>query len=475
MKIISLLLLFTLSNNTFSQLNFEKVKIDFGSISGTSERFTDIKVSNKGSKKEYLLSVKKPPNVVYLVNGQFIEKDSTLTIRLQVNPQKKGRFNYDVQIYTSDKEEPTIIKLVGFLTEDLVNQANYLQACPDFDSKPQLKNTTDFELSVITIDKNTKQLLEFSSVTILQNGLPKGIYETNKKGETKQKIPLGFTYFYVTHANYEAKEIGAYVNFNRNKIIIELEPKKETLTDVSKTENLIDTKPNKKVEIDTIKNIEQKLESQLNLEIKNQPKLESNNLKKLEELDPSNFEDSYFKPVNVTFVLDISASMSAGEKMELMKFSLYQIIDMLRKQDKIAIVTYSTETKVELQTTSGIEKDKIKNIVENLKAGGLTAGGSGIKLGYKQTLDSKIPDGVNQIIVITDGAFNRNSDDYKSHIEKYKKLGINMTVVGVLNSEIDRKSMEKVAELGGGRYVPIHKLSDAMNNLKQEIRFISFK
>ena len=475
MKIIYLLFILILSNYTFSQLIFGKVKIDFGSISSTSERFTDIKVSNKGMKKEYLLSVKKPPNVVYLVNGQFMEKDSSLTIRLQVNPQKKGRFNYEVQIYTSDKDEPTIIKLVGELTEDLVNQSNYLQACPDFNSKPQSKNATDFELSVITIDKNTKQLLEFSSVTILQNGLPKGIFTTNKKGEIKQKIPLGFTYFYVTHTNYEAKEIGAYVNFNRNKIIIELESKKEPLTVISKTENLIETNKNKKVEIDTTKNIEKKLESQLSLEIKTQATVESSNLKKLGELDPSNFDDNYFKPVNVTFVLDISASMQAGEKMELMKFSLYQIIDMLRKQDKIAIVTYSTETKVELQTTSGIEKDKIKKIVENLKAGGLTAGGSGIKLGYKQTLNSKIPDGVNQIIVITDGAFNRNSDDYKNHIEKYKKQGINMTVVGILNSDIDRKSMEKVAELGGGRYVPIHKLSDAMNNLKQEIRFISFK
>ena len=62
------------------------------------------------------------------------------------------------------------------------------------------------------------------------------------------------------------------------------------------------------------------------------------------------------------------------------------------------------------------------------------------------------------------------SSSHKNHIEKYKKQGINMSVVGILNSEIDRKSMEKVAVLGGGRYVPIHKLSDAMNNLKQEIR-----
>ena len=154
---------------------------------------------------------------------------------------------------------------------------------------------------------------------------------------------------------------------------------------------------------------------------------------------------------------------------------MYQIVDILRKQDKISIVSYASETKVELPTSIGTEKEKIKKIVEGLKAGGLTAGGSGIKLGYIQTLNSYIQNGVNQIVVITDVAFNKNSDDYKNYIEKYKKKGINMTVVGILNNETDKKTMQKVAELGGGRYVEINKLSDAMNNLKQEIRFISFK
>ncbi len=477
MKPLLIILFFSISNRFISQLSFEKTKYDFGNITSTSDRFTDIKVTNRGVKKEFLLSVKKPPNVVYLVNGQFMDKDSSLTIRLQVNPKNKGKFSYEVLLFTSDKDEPTIIKLNGNLSEDLSNQNNFLQACPDFNSKPQTRNATDFDLTIITIDKNTKELLELTSVTILQNGIPKGLLSTNKKGEIKEKIPLGFTYFYATHAGYLPKEIGAYVNFNRNKIIIELEKKSIEATNIppiQKSEDKVTS--NKSIAIDSSKIVEKKLETQLKEEIINQPKVVTNEFtKKFEELDPSNFEDAYFKPINVTFVLDISASMQAGEKMELMKYSLYQIIDMMRKQDKISIVTYSTETKVELQTTSGLEKDKIKKIVENLKAGGLTAGGSGIKLGYKQTLNSKIPEGTNQIIVITDGAFNRNSDDYKNHIEKYKKQGINMTVVGILNSEIDRKSMEKVAELGGGRYVPIHKLSDAMNNLKQEIRFISFK
>ncbi len=466
MKFLILILSFLISSNLFSQLIFEKTNHDFGQITSISDRFIDIKVTNKGTKKEFLLSVKKPPNVVYLVNGQFIDKDSTLIIRLQANPQKKGNFAYEIQIYTSDKDDPTTIKLKGTLTEDLSKQNNFLQACPDFNIKPQSRNVSDFELSIITIDKETKTLLDLSSVTILQNGIPKGKYITNKKGEITQKIPLGFTYLYASHKGYKSKEIGAYVNFQRNKIVIELEKEKE---EISKVEI-------NKTTIDSITKIEKQLETQLIQEVKKEQNIEKTKApKNLSEIDISNFDIENFKPINVTFILDISASMQAGEKMELMKFSLYQIVDMLRKQDKISIVTYSTETKIELPTTSGVEKDKIKKIVENLKAGGLTAGGSGIKLGYKQTLNSKINEGVNQIIIITDGAFNRNSDDYKNHIEKYKKQGINMSVVGILNSEIDRKSMEKVAELGGGRYIPIHKLSDALINLKEEIRFLTYR
>lgn len=477
MRFFLLFILIYSFSECYSQVIFEKYKHDFGDLTSISERFIDILVTNKNSKKEFLLSIKKPPNVVYLTNGQFMEKDSSLTIRLQVNPKNKGRFVYEVQIYTSDKDEPTLIKLTGNLTEEITNQTNSLQACPDFNSTPSKNKATEFELSIITIDKNTRELLDASSVTILQNGLPNGIFITNKKGEIKCKIPLGFTYFYINKSGYSSKEIGAYVNFQRNKIIVELEKNQ-----LQNSANQLDNKPLKtEISANQKNEITIELKSQLENDIKQEAtvqKIEENQILdtiQFEDLNPTIFDDAHFKPINVTFVLDVSSSMQAGEKMELLKFSLYQIVDILRKQDKISIVSYASETKVELPTSIGTEKEKIKKIVEGLKAGGLTAGGSGIKLGYIQTLNSYIQNGVNQIVVITDGAFNKNSDDYKNYIEKYKKKGINMTVVGILNNETDKKTMQKVAELGGGRYVEINKLSDAMNNLKQEIRFISFK
>src|SRR5690606_22874591 len=125
-----------------------------------------------------------------------------------------------------------------------------------------------------------------------------------------------------------------------------------------------------------------------------------------------NFDEQYFKPVNVVFVLDVSSSMKNADKIELMKYALFQLTEMLRPQDKMGIVTYADESRVLLKSTSGANKDEIKTEVSALKAFGYTAGGEGIKLGFKEAAKNHISDGTNHVIIITDGAFNRNSDDY---------------------------------------------------------------
>lgn len=471
MRLILIFFLSFLASNSFGQIVFEKTKHDFGDLEPYSDRFVDIKVTNHGAKKEYLLSVKKPADVVYLVNGQFIEKDSSLIVRLQVNPRVKGRFNYEVQIYTSDKAEPTIIKVSGNLKDLPSDNTSAFTSCPDFSSRPGGK-VNDFDLTVVTIDKNSKEPLSKSNVTMIQNGQPVWAMNTDKNGKIKENSTLGLSYFYATHDGYFPAELGAYVNFQRNYIVLELEKDPAMSLPVpAQQQTVVEVEP--PIEQETVVQIEEKLEEQLLNEIptaqKNEVPLE------LAALDKNNFSDQYFKPVNVVFVLDVSASMNQGDKMELMKYSLFQLAGMLRSQDKMAIVTYATDAQVLLDPTSGAEKEKINAEVAALKAGGMTAGGAGIKLGYKEALKGKLPDGVNQIIIITDGAFNRNSDDYKKYIKKYSKKGIQMSVVGIKNKDVDEKEMREAAELGGGRYIPIFKLVDAQNNLKEEIRLNAFR
>jgi len=449
-----------------AQVTFDKTKHDFGDLEAYDFRFVDIILKNEGSKKEWLLSVKTPREVVYINSGQFIEKDSSIVLRLQVNPPGKGRFNYTVDVFTSDRSEPVKVKLTGNLKNTDQNDVSAFNACPNFNERPGGKDPNAFKLTVVTIDKETRETLNKSVVSLIQNGSDVWTEKTDRNGQIKKDATLGLSYFYATHEGYFPAELGAYINFKRNYFVLELERRPEvTIPEpppVPDTTILADNPP------EIIIEIEDHIEEDTSTYVAEVPP-------SLEELDDDDFTSQNFKPINVVFVLDVSSSMKDADKMELMKFALFQLTDMLRPQDKMGIVTYSSETSVLLRPTSGGDKTEIRQKVEDLKASGFTAGGKGIKMGFAQAKRARIEDGVNHVIIITDGAFNRDSDDYKRHVRKYARKGIHLSVVGIKNKEKDKPEMMEAADLGGGNYVPINGLSDAKRNLKKEIRVLTYK
>lgn len=475
MKVLTIICLFLFcSLQIDAQVAFDKTKYDFGNLEAYSNRFVDIVLKNNGDKQHWLLSVKKPMDVVYITSKQIMEKDSSIIVRLQVNPREKGRFSYDVQIFTSDRDEATIIKLTGNLQDVDQNTTSAFTSCPDFSERPGGKNPNAFDLTVVTIDRVTREELSKSTVTMLQNGQEIWTKKTDAKGKIKSEATLGLSYFYADHEGYNPEELGAYVNFKRNYIVLELDKDPSFSTPVI-VPVIIDTTVIAEVipepEEEIVIEIEEKLEELV-------PTVDTSYLAELPpaftDLDKDNFDEKYFEPVNVVFVLDVSGSMKDADKIELMKYSLSQLTEMLRPQDKIGIVTYSTNSRVLLEPTSGDHKDDIKNEITSLEALGYTAGGEGIKLGFKEAKKAFIENGTNHVIIITDGAFNRNSSDYEKYIKKYAKKNIHMSVVGIKNKAVDEEKMRHAAELGGGHYVPIFKLADAQQNLKQEIRRLSF-
>ena len=470
MRIFVFFLMLFISQLAVGQVFFDKNKYDFGDLEMYDNRFVDFILTNKNNKTEYLLRITKSLDIAYIVSGESLEKDSSIAIRLQINAKKKGYFSYEIEIYTSDKVVPTKIKLTGNIKEVPQDNLSALTACPSFSALPSGKKFNEFELTIITIDKESKVPLSKSLVVMLQNGRQILALTTDKSGKIKQQSTFGFSYFYASHDGYFPAEIGEYINFQRNYIILELErdsrvdlaPSIAITTDstfVEEVEKIVVNKIDLEVELENDKKTENQIEIPISLS----------------QLDKNNFSETYFKPVNVVFVLDISSSMKQNEKLELMKYALIQLVNMLRAEDKITIVTYSTEAKVLISRTSGVNKEKINAAVGALKAAGLTAGGEGIKLGYKQARKAFIENGINHVIVITDGAFNRYSQEYDKTVKKYQKKGIHLSVVGIQNKKADEQKMLAAAELGGGRYIPIFKLADAQSNLKEEIRLISFK
>jgi Ca-activated chloride channel homolog len=463
-----------------SQVIPDKTSFDFGDIFSTTERFVDFYFKNNSDKKAYFLRADKHPDLQYITSSSTILPDSSIAVRIHVNPKKKGNFSYTIPIFLSDRNEALTVKITGNLKEFNFIETSGLQECPDFNKRPMEGNPLDFKLTVITIDKESKKTLSKTNVDLIQNGLIRNQLITDRNGQATEKVSLGYSYFYATHPGYNSAEMGVYINFKRNRVVIELEKETLQFSEFIDEEELqsvaviqVDSvvEPNiTQLEIDTVEFTYQiEKDTVQHVEVESAAFFSS-----FEDIPFDNFDKTLFKRNNLVFVLDVSTSMRDNERFELLKYALYQLMDYIRPEDHIALVTYGSDARVLLTTTSGVDKAILTEKVEELKPTGYTAGGKGIKLGYDLAKKGYIENGNNQVIVITDGAFNRDSDDYERTVNRFTNQGYVLSVVGIKNSKPDEVKMREVAELGNGRYVPIFKLADAKNNLISEIRRASY-
>ncbi|MEJ7829183.1 MAG: von Willebrand factor type A domain-containing protein [Segetibacter sp.] len=176
-------------------------------------------------------------------------------------------------------------------------------------------------------------------------------------------------------------------------------------------------------------------------------------------------------PSNLTFLIDVSGSMETEDKLPLVKSSMKLLIDQLREQDKVSIVVYAGNAGLVLPPTSGAEKMKIKQAIDNLHAGGSTAGGQGIMLAYKTAKSNFIKEGNNRVILCTDGDFNvgiSSDDELERLIEEERKTGIFLTVLGYGTGNYQDAKMQKLADKGNGNHAYIDNQNEAKKVLVSE-------
>lgn len=174
---------------------------------------------------------------------------------------------------------------------------------------------------------------------------------------------------------------------------------------------------------------------------------------------------------NLVFLIDVSGSMYGPERLDLVKSSLKLLVNNLRGKDKVAIVVYAGAAGEKLSSTPGNDKQKIREALEILEAGGSTAGGAGIKLAYKIAKKNFIEGGNNRIILCTDGDFNvgiSSSDDLEKMIENERKSGVYLTVLGYGMGNYKDKKMQTLAEKGNGNHAYIDNLQEANRVLVNE-------
>ncbi|NQU33502.1 MAG: VWA domain-containing protein [Bacteroidetes bacterium] len=158
---------------------------------------------------------------------------------------------------------------------------------------------------------------------------------------------------------------------------------------------------------------------------------------------------------NYVFLIDVSGSMNSPDKLGILKTGFSTMVDKLKDQDRIAIVTYAGEAGVLLPSTYGDEKSKIKEAIDQLGAGGSTAGAAGISTAYEIAQENFIPDGNNRVILGSDGDFNvgpSSTDELIELIEEKRESGIYLTVLGVGGGNLNDYMMEQIANKGNGNY-----------------------
>lgn len=176
-------------------------------------------------------------------------------------------------------------------------------------------------------------------------------------------------------------------------------------------------------------------------------------------------------PSNLVFLIDVSGSMSDPNKLPLLKASFKMLVEQLRAQDKVAIVVYAGAAGLVLEPTSGSDKKKIIAALDNLEAGGSTAGGAGINLAYATAKQNFKTNGNNRVILATDGDFNIGESSNASMerlIEEKRKDGIFLTVLGYGMGNYKDSKMETLADKGNGNYAYIDNILEAQKVLVNE-------
>ncbi|MGE3800899.1 MAG: von Willebrand factor type A domain-containing protein [Candidatus Kapaibacterium sp.] len=175
---------------------------------------------------------------------------------------------------------------------------------------------------------------------------------------------------------------------------------------------------------------------------------------------------------NLVFLIDVSGSMSDANKLPLLKESLKKLVDQLRPEDRVAIVVYAGAAGLVLEPTSGSNKKAIRDAIDRLSSGGSTAGGAGIELAYKTARKNFLPEGVNRVILATDGDFNvgvSSEDGLVKLIEEKRKDGVFLSVLGFGTGNYQDKKMEQLADHGNGNYYYIDKLEEGKRVLVDEM------
>ncbi len=461
LKIFGTLFLLVCGLVSFSQIEFIDAPYDVGIVTAAGSDFLDIPIKNTSKEKVYIFRTDASKQFQIHYSSKTILPDSTIFMRVLFTPTKKGPINEELPIHFSCFDKPVIVSFTGF-TENIPTSSN--TSCPNFNQQGA-NVVVSFDFTVKIIDAESGELIPESTVEVIRDGVLFETLNTKKKGFVERPLELGYYYFIGSNEAYESNELGAYVNRKNNIITIPLTRREdeESLEIALEEEDTEDDFEEIEVVINPEQSEEEIFEEEVEVVEEQTTIVES-----IDEYPDFSLKD--YRPNNIVFLVDVSSSMNQAGKLDLLKASMIELTKILRPVDKITVVSYATKANVILETTSGTDVDSVINVIKNLKAKGVTAGGKGMEKAYAKACNAFIPEGNNQIIMATDGLFNSGDEDVYKLARKYSKKNIKVSVVGIKNQSSHEKYMKDLADDGKGRYTNVETYDQAKKTLVEEIK-----
>ncbi len=170
------------------------------------------------------------------------------------------------------------------------------------------------------------------------------------------------------------------------------------------------------------------------------------------------------KDASLTFVIDVSGSMDMDNRLGLVKRSLELLVEQLRPRDRVSIVVYGSDARVVLEPTSGADKGQILEAIYSLQPEGATNAEAGIRLGYQMAMHAYNPEGINRVILCSDGVANVGETGPEAILEEvrhYVEEGVTLTTVGFGMDNYNDTLMEQLADNGDGFYSYVDDMREA--------------
>jgi hypothetical protein len=499
-----------LATSNFAQ-QWNKTTHDFGKQKNWSNPTAFFLVSNNTGKTIFLLPTHYDPQIQILFEKKEIKPGEVLEIQVKYFSPFVGRFDVNVPIYLSNLNKPFLLQLKGQI---ISFDRSALQECPRIENNSQSLSNLQVNHHFEVVNEENGLPIEGVRIQIQSRYSSEKFISKKSQFATQRKQPE-LVLITIEKDGFEQYEQEIYLGKSQNSTLIKLRPipgynpvvksqpnednmenneetkvekstswtdkmlekwsdlstPKEDIKELSKTDledEVIEDYESEdfdwsslkrknhdkevvKIETETDKK-EEPIETPILVDHKNK---DTSLLNEFGQLNPNLFVTNH-----LIFIIDISKSMDHPQKLPLLKSSIVNLIQLLRPEDKLTIITYNTESVVLMDAVSGMRKNEMINVVEGLKAGGQSYGDDAVKLAFELALKNFIPEGNNEIILATDGIFNTPKYNQKSMermiSKQFKSQNILFSTIGFGRNNYAHDFLQSLSSKGSGSYTRVN-------------------